>query len=395
MSDPAAFSNSVPRDSSRPSRRSALLLTLLVALLAVAVGQYAWNHRRSELDIRLHGDMDDATSALDEVMTKTAASQRMPKLMKFAQDASPGLRYATMDWLKLERDPGVADALESAFQDSSSVVRQRAMEVLPEVDKERGFRLQIAALRDEDYWIRDSASSHLALRAGMPGSHVDNRAVPMLMKALDDYDDAVQVMSLTALKRLTGQTWRYPGKGTPAQKKAALDECRAWWAKNRAAWPAPAEWSDVAPIRPNRADPAPDFSLKDLDGNRISLEGQKGRITLINFWGTWCAPCINEIPEMVRLQKDYQGNKVDFIGIAHASGGKEEVRSWCKAHGVVYRQALSTPRMMEDYGNIYEIPVTLLIDGQGRMRYRWDGERDYATFRAAMDRLLQEPPKTP
>src|SRR5947208_3515338 len=73
---------------------------------------------------QLHGDMDEATGALEMVLKKTPADQRLALLLKSAQDPNPGLRYAAIDALGSSGTPGTADVLEHAFEDSSSVVRQ-------------------------------------------------------------------------------------------------------------------------------------------------------------------------------------------------------------------------------------------------------------------------------
>jgi peroxiredoxin len=101
----------------------------------------------------------------------------------------------------------------------------------------------------------------------------------------------------------------------------------------------------------------------------------------------------------VQLDKEFQGRNVDIIGIAlsehvvMAEKDKTKLRQWCQEHGVSYPQAASTARILEDYGDIHEVPVTVLMDAQGHIRYRWDGERDYATFRPAIERLLNESTK--
>ena len=389
MSEKPVIPKQGAKEANRASRRGTVLLTLLLGLALIAILQFAWSHRRSELDVRLHSDSEEAMAALEDILAKTPPEQRKPLLLNLREDPNPGTRYAAVDALGKEKGADVADALEQAYQDSASIVRQRAMEVLPGIDRDRGLHLQLAALRDEDYWMRDAASLQMALLIGKPGSSVDKRALPMLVKALDDPDEAVQVMSLTAIKKLTGQKWIYPGLGSIEKKKAVLDSCRKWWAANQSAWQAPVGFADVTPVRPTRSDPAPNFALNDIEGHRISLSGQKGHITLLNFWGTWCGPCQKEVPDLIRLDQEYHGQGVDIIGIA-LSEKKEKYTRWCQTHGVTYRQAFSTDSITEEFGDIHEVPVSILLDAQGRIRYRWEGERNYATFRAAIEHLRSE-----
>jgi peroxiredoxin len=156
----------------------------------------------------------------------------------------------------------------------------------------------------------------------------------------------------------------------------------------------PPELARPTPLRPVRADPAPDFRLPDVDGREISRSGQRGRITLLNFWGTWCPPCLEEVPDLVKLDAFYKERGVDLIGIALAEkNGAAGLRKWTRMHGMEYRQALADDAVLEAFDDIEEVPVSVLLDGAGQIRYRWDGERDFNTFRAAIDRLLAEEAK--
>src|SRR5262249_50339730 len=154
-----------------------------------------------------------------------------------------------------------------------------------------------------------------------------------------------------------------------------------WWKREQGNYRIAPEFAAIAPIRPARADPAPDFELQDIDGRPISLQAQRSKVTLLNFWGTWCPPCQVEIPDLVKLDKGYRAHGLDILGIALSEDSVEALRRWCTAHGVAYRQALSTAAIQDAYGHIEEVPVSVLIDRRGQIRYRWEGERDFATFR--------------
>ena len=60
---------------------------------------------------------------------------------------------------------------------------------------------------------------------------------------------------------------------------------------------------------------APDFSLADLEGNTITLEQMRGKVILLNFWGTWCGPCRKEIPDFINLMKKYKQDGLEIVGI--------------------------------------------------------------------------------
>src|SRR2546423_436856 len=70
-----------------------------------------------------------------------------------------------------------------------------------------------------------------------------------------------------------------------------------------------------ATARNDKRAAAPAFALKDLRGRRVRLDDYKGKVILINFWATWCAPCQAEMPELVKLQKQYQARGLQIVGV--------------------------------------------------------------------------------
>jgi thiol-disulfide isomerase/thioredoxin len=128
-----------------------------------------------------------------------------------------------------------------------------------------------------------------------------------------------------------------------------------------------------------------------MDDRPFRIADQRGRVTLLNFWGTWCPPCREEIPHLVEIDARYRGRGVDLIGITLAENdGAKGLRRFANAHGLRYRQTLATDAVLEAFDDIHAVPVSVLIDQKGRIRYRWEGERDAATFAAAIKRLLRE-----
>ena len=386
-SSPRPGAPRLPGGSPLPVRTRALL-GLLCAVIAVAglvSYQRARRDRPPTLMQRLHGDSDEATSALAEMQAGMPQAGREGALLRLSRDPNPGTRYAAVDALGAEKDPAAADAMEAAFVDSSAEVRERAMGALPGMDRERGLRLLLRGLRDEDTWIRREAVSQLLLSR-------DGRDIPALLAGLDDPDPAVAHLAMGALRHQAREPFYASVRASPAQRRAAAEQWRRWWrGPGRSRFPPVPAFASLGPLRPQRTDPAPDFSLSDLDGRPLRLADQRGRVTLLNFWGSWCPPCRQEIPDLARLDDAYRGKGLDILGVALSEKSAPSLQAWCRAHGVAYRQALATEPMQQAYGNIQEVPVSVLIDQRGRIRYRWEGERDFATFRAAVARLLAEP----
>jgi thiol-disulfide isomerase/thioredoxin len=362
-------------------------LGVLAALIVTALAIRLMHHRAEHVN-PLDGDMETATGGVADMLRKTPTERQTSLLLEYLNRPNSGVRYAAVDALGREHGPQVIEAVENAFTDSASVVRQRAMEVLPGLDSEKGLRLLLAGLQDEDQWIREAAAQQLNLYDKL---HLKNiqRALPTLVASLSDPDTVISKTDMMTLRKITGQPWHATLKSSSAERAAAIAHWQTWWRANESRYAIPAEFDHIQPIRPTRSDPAPDYDLGDIDGHPLNPAAQRGKVTLLNFWGTWCPPCQQEIPDLVRLNETYRGRPVDIVGIALSeTDGAEGLRKWCRAHGVAYRQALSTDAIQNAFGHIEEVPVSVLIDAQGQVRYRWEGERDYDTFRKAIDRLL-------
>ena len=111
----------------------------------------------------------------------------------------------------------------------------------------------------------------------------------------------------------------------------------------------------------------PDFTLPDLDGRQRSITEWDGKVVALNFWATWCPPCLKEVPEFVSLQEKYRAEGLQFIGIALQK--PEEVRGFVAEHKVNYpilAGELEVIKLAEAYGNsIGALPYTVIIDRNG------------------------------
>jgi peroxiredoxin len=124
--------------------------------------------------------------------------------------------------------------------------------------------------------------------------------------------------------------------------------------------------------------PAPDFELQDMDEDKIKLSDYKGKVVLLNFWATWCPPCIREMPSMERLhqQVDAEGfkviavNQMEDIDQVFAFTGQLEVDPTFE---ILFDTTSSVSR---DYA-VRGLPTTYLIDKEGRVRYRAVGGREF------------------
>jgi thiol-disulfide isomerase/thioredoxin len=114
------------------------------------------------------------------------------------------------------------------------------------------------------------------------------------------------------------------------------------------------------------AQPIPPFLMNDLNGQIISTAALRGKVVIVNFWATWCPPCQEEIPEMMELQKEYQG-KLQIIGVSMDDGPDGPVKQFADKIGMNYPVVMGSDALSEEYGGIPALPTSYIVDPQGRV----------------------------
>jgi cytochrome c biogenesis protein CcmG/thiol:disulfide interchange protein DsbE len=146
---------------------------------------------------------------------------------------------------------------------------------------------------------------------------------------------------------------------------------------------------DKAPPGPG-AKPAPSFTLQDLKGNQISLSDFKGKVVVLDFWATWCPPCVKEIPHFIELYEQYKDQGFAMVGISVDREGVSVVKSFAQKYRINYPILMTDGQVDKTYGGIPGIPTTFVIDSAGNIRQKYVGYRDKAVFEADIKALLAE-----
>lgn len=129
---------------------------------------------------------------------------------------------------------------------------------------------------------------------------------------------------------------------------------------------------DVGPSAPGEksgdARPAEvmDFTLPDLEGRPIHLADFRGKIVVIDFWATWCPPCVLEIPELNAFQDEHRGQDVEVLAIAIDVDEPEELRAWSAERGIAYPVAIGDMETARRYG-AEQFPLHVLVSREGRI----------------------------
>ena len=116
---------------------------------------------------------------------------------------------------------------------------------------------------------------------------------------------------------------------------------------------------------------APDFSIKDQSGKQIKLSDYRGKVVFLNIWGTWCLPCIQEMPEMETLYQAYKDRKFQMLAISIDNDWKE-VNEFYKEKNLTLPSFLDPGRQIASLYKVYKYPETFLIDANGYVvKHTW------------------------
>ena len=134
-----------------------------------------------------------------------------------------------------------------------------------------------------------------------------------------------------------------------------------------------------APVKLKVGDLAPQFARDDLQGHHFDLRAQRGKIVLIDFWASWCPPCIVEIPHLGQLQNQYGGRGFQAVGVSmddSADTTKETMQKFPFNYPVV----LGDAKFGNLYGGVLGLPLQFLVGADGKILAIWSGELRPATL---------------
>ena len=138
-----------------------------------------------------------------------------------------------------------------------------------------------------------------------------------------------------------------------------------------------------------------DFELADLEGNTVSKQDFEGKILVVDIWGTWCPPCRAEIPDLVKLQEEYESQGVQFLGITDVradtqQGSIDEVNDFTSRVPINYPLVFGTQETYLQVPHFEVFPTKVLIDRNGKVRRTEMGGRPEAYMRSLIEELLAE-----
>jgi peroxiredoxin len=137
---------------------------------------------------------------------------------------------------------------------------------------------------------------------------------------------------------------------------------------------------------------APDFELKSVDGRAAKLSDYRGKIVLLNFWATWCAPCRVEMPTLMALYDKYHAQGLEIIGVSMDDGGQERVEKYVNEMKINYPILHGNPSVADHYGGLRLLPQTVFITRDGKIVQTVIGMRSRKDFEIIIEQLLAAQP---
>jgi len=136
--------------------------------------------------------------------------------------------------------------------------------------------------------------------------------------------------------------------------------------------------------------PLADFSLRTLDGRRMSSDELKDKIVVLDFWATWCENCVSEIPEFNKLEKEYSSRGVKVIGLAVQSGWASDIQKFVKQYNMRYTVLVGNDDTVSDFG-VISFPNSYVIGPGWKVYKKYSGvsETKAADIRRDIETLLK------
>jgi peroxiredoxin len=135
---------------------------------------------------------------------------------------------------------------------------------------------------------------------------------------------------------------------------------------------------------------APNFSLKDANGNPVNLADYRGKVVLVNFWATWCGPCEAEIPWFIEFEQKYKDRGFAVLGISMDDDGWKAVRPYIASHKINYPIVIGSEVVSQQFGDIDSLPTSFVLDRQGRIATNHVGLVDKRDYQNEIVALLQD-----
>ena len=134
---------------------------------------------------------------------------------------------------------------------------------------------------------------------------------------------------------------------------------------------------------------ANEWSATSIDGEEISSASSQGKVALIVYWATWCAPCLEEIPALIALREEFGRNDVDIIGVSLDQPSKD-IDSFVNSRDINYEIVRNNESLDKAFGPVRYIPTIVVLDREGTVQQRYTGLVGKNVLQNQIENLLGE-----
>jgi len=154
-------------------------------------------------------------------------------------------------------------------------------------------------------------------------------------------------------------------------------------------WAAVMSGSGMVPAKALASTKMPAFALESVrDGKRIDSGSFEGKALLITFFATWCPPCLQEIPSLVKLQDEFGPNGFSVVALSVDQGGSQPVADLVEQQAINYPVLMADAETAENFGGVYGIPVSFLVNKSGNVVKRYPGLVPHAVLAKDVQSLI-------
>lgn len=146
----------------------------------------------------------------------------------------------------------------------------------------------------------------------------------------------------------------------------------------------------TGPLPPGPGVHAPHFNAPALaDGASVRLDALHGKVVLLDFWATWCPPCVASLPGLQKLHEEFGDQELVVLGVNQEPGAEDGVRTFLRRRGLSFPSVVDSGAVARSYG-VYSFPTSFLIDRRGEIRRVYRGPASESRLRGDIEALLRE-----